>query len=481
MSDQASRSNRVYLLLLAGVIVGAAFFFIPAPAGVNVNGWHVLGLLIPIVMVWATEAIPVGVASMLFLALVVAFQLVKPEVAFQGFTNHLVWLMAGAFAIGAAMQQTGLSKRMTYFLLSKLNSFWGLNIAAYAANVCLMAVPSSSARSGILSPVLSSIMDTMGRPNKSNFSRILTYNFCNATNAFVGTAFLTGGAGNAVMLGLYTQLTGKTLGWSQWFLVMVIPSIIYAVFAICGSAMFGRPEPELVEKVKDSRATKEAFAELGPMTANEWKVLGMFLLAIVLWIAGDALKLSPGFASLIVMGLLFLPGIGVLPGKALRDINWDITLLIGAVVGVAGILNATGMTKVLSKALVGPILDPLAHFGLIGIAVGAVVISLIAHFLLPAPNNLTLAVPLLITWGLKAEHLSAAVVLAFLGLIAVLNDKLVMFPYQMPPYYVYLAQDVTDGPRFNSLLVKMYVPLAIATIIGAFVAYLIVSATGFGI
>lgn len=477
-----NKSNIKYYLLIIGIIIGVIMFIVPPPAGVNPAGWKVLALLIPIIMIWATEAIPVGVASMFFLALVVGFHLVKADVAFKGFTNHLAWLMMGAFAIGAAMQKTGLSKRMTYFLLSRLNSFWGLVIAAYAANVCLMAVPSSSARSGILAPVLNAIMDTMDRPVESKFSRLLTYNFCTSTNAFVGTMFLTGGAGNAVMLALYSELTGKTLSWGNWFLIMVIPSLIFAAVSIFGSLMVtGAPEKEYLEKIKNSQATKEAYAALGKMSADEWKVLVMFILAIVLWVLGDRLKLDPGFASLIVMGLLFLPKVGVLPRKALREINWDIVLLIGAVVGVAGILDATGMIKLMSNVLIGPILNPLSHWSLIGIAIGCVIVSLVAHFLLPAPNNLTLAVPLLITWGYKTMHMDIAVVLAFLGLLSVLGDKLIMFPYQMPPYYIYLAMDVTDGPKFSGLLIKMYPILAVAMVVGAFVAYGIIKATGMGI
>ena len=477
--DAKSRDKK-YLVLLAGAIIGAALFVIPPIGGISPVGWHVLGLFIPIVAIWATEAIPVGVGSLLFLALVVGFHYVTPDVAFKGFTHHLPWLMLGAFAIGAAMERSGLAKRMTYYLLSHLRGYWGLTIAAYAANLCLMAVPSSAARAGILAPVLNGIITTIGRPANSNLSRALTYNFCNATIAFVGNMFLTGGAGNAVMLVLFTTLTGHSLTWIQWLAIMFIPSLIYTATAVLGSWLLSRPEPELVQKLRDSQAAREAYEALGPITRDEWKVFAAFILAVVLWVTGGTIRLDPGFAALIVMGLLFLPGIGVLPGKALRELNWDITLLIGTAVGVAGILDQTGIIKVVSGALIAPVLDPLAHFGLVGIAIGCILVSFVAHFLLPSPSNLTLAVPLLINWGLGTSHLPTAVVLAFLGLLSVLSDKLIFLAYQMPPYYVYLALDVTDGPRFNALLLKLYVPLATSLVVAAGVAYAIIQLTGFG-
>lgn len=470
----------VYYLLAAGVIAGAVFFLIAPPPSVNVNGWHALGLLIPVVTVWATEAIPVGVASTVFLALIVIFHLVTPDVAFKGFTADLPWLMLGAFTIGKAMETTGLSKRITYYTLSRLKGFWGVTFAIYLVNICFMGVPSSEARSGVLAPFLNSIMATLDRPMKSNLSRLITYNFCNATNSFVGNMFLTGGAANMVLVTLYAQLTGVTLTWGQWFVLMSLPTLLFTVVAMIFAWLFSRPEPELMAKMRDSRASEEAYKAMGAMTSDEWKVLGIYILAVVAWIAGGFFHIQPGFVALVVMGLLFLPKIGVLQRRAIREVNWDIVLLLGAVAGVAGILDQTGMLKVIANVLVAPILDPLAHYGLFGIAVGCILVGLIAHWLLPGPTNLTLALPLLVTWGIQSQHLPMPIVLAFLALLSALGDKLIMLPYQVPTYYTFLAMDVTDVPRFNALLIKLYPILTVAILIGAYITYGMMLLTGIG-
>jgi solute carrier family 13 (sodium-dependent dicarboxylate transporter), member 2/3/5 len=476
----ARRPARVAYLLAASMVAGASLFVVTAPAGVDPRGWHALGLLIPVIIVWATEAVPVGIASLFFLALVVAFQLVKPEIAFKGFTHDLPWLMVGAFALGKAMEETGLSRRIAYFLLSRLRGFWGVTAAAYAANACFMAVPSSEARSGVLSPVLASILATVGHPVRSNLSRLLTYYFCNATNSFVGNLFLTGGVANMLLVSLYAELTGKTLGWGEWLTLMALPELLFTGVAIAAAWAMSRPEPELLARLEDGRTIAEAYARLGPVTAAEIKVLALYLLAVLLWIFGRALHLQPGFAALIILGLLFLPGIGPLPAKALREINWNVVLLLGAVAGLAGILDETGILKVAASALIGPVLDPLAGLGLFGIAIGCIAIGLIAHFLLPGPANLTLALPLLVSWGLDTRHLPEAEVLAFLALLTALGDKLIMLSYQVPTYYTFLSLDVTDVPRFNLLLIKLYPVLALAILLGAFLAYGVIKLTGIG-
>jgi solute carrier family 13 (sodium-dependent dicarboxylate transporter), member 2/3/5 len=471
----------VYWLLIAGVAVAIVFYVTSPPNGISANGWRALGLLIPIIIVWATEAIPVGVASMVFLALVVIFQLAPPAVALKGFTTDLPWLILGAFTIGKAMEVTGLARRMTYLLLSRLKGLWGTIIAIYAVDVCFMGVPSSEARSGVLAPFLDSIIATIDRPRKSNLSRFVTYCFCNATNAFVGNMFLTGGAANVLLVGLYAQLTGISLSWGQWFVLMALPTALFSLVAVCFAWLFSRPEPDLMTKMGDSSAMAAAYAAMGPMTAGEWKVLVIYLLAITAWVVSGLVHLAPGFAALVIMALLFLPKIGVLPRRAIREINWDIVLVLGTVTGVAGILDETGMLKAISGVLVAPILDPLAHAGLIGIALGCIVVGFIAHWLLPGPANLTLALPLLVSWGIEIQHLPKPVVLAFLVLLSALGDKLIMLPYQVPTYYTFLAMDVTDIPRFNALLFKLYPVLALTILIGSFIAYGMMLLTGIGL
>jgi len=474
-----------YHLLLLSVLVGVAMFVLPAPAALPLAGWRTLALFIPIVIVWATEAIPVGVATLLFLSLVVAFHLVGPEVAFRGYVNNLPWLVVGGFAIGLAMEQTGLSKRMAYFLMSHLRGFWGVAIGAYIANLCMIGVGSVAARAAIMAPPLRGILESIGNPKESNLSRVLTFAFITSSHGFLSNLVLTGGVANLLMLAFYGSLGGghtiSTINWVQWLELLAIPTVTLYACAMIGAWLLYRPEPELVAKLHDTKTVREDYAALGPMSAAEWRVLGLFALAIVLWVLGGQIKLDPGFAALIVMGLLFLPVVGVLHPDALGRINWNIALLVGGAIGIGGILDQTGVMKALSGALVGPILNPLAHFGLFGIAIGCIVVGLIAHFLLPSPANTTLAFPLVISWGFGSQHLPAAQVLAFLGMLSVFGNNVVMLPYQFPTYYVFLGMDITNNSRFNELLIKVYPFQAMGMLIATYMVYALILATGFGI
>ena len=61
------------LALLVALIVGvaAAIFFTPPPAGVSVNVMHTGGLLVLVMGLWATGALPESLTALIFFALAV--------------------------------------------------------------------------------------------------------------------------------------------------------------------------------------------------------------------------------------------------------------------------------------------------------------------------------------------------------------------------------------------------------------------------
>lgn len=468
-------------LAVPAILIAVATFVFPPPVGVTASGWHIVGLLIPLIVVWATEAMPIGASSLLFLALVVSTGIAPAEVAFKGFTASLPWLLVGAFAIGIAMEQCGLAKRVTYFLMSRIRGVWSMIGAAYASNIFLIGVPSATARGAILAPILDGILKSVGRPRKSRLSLLLTYNFAASTQIVLTVMFLTGGAGSILTNAVYGQLTGHYLTWNQWVVIMFLPTVIMCTAGFIGSAIFAWPEPELADKLRDTTAAKEAYAALGPITADEWKVAAIFAFVLVLWIIGGTIKLDPGYAALFAMALLFLPRIGVLKPHAFREINWDITILVATAVSMAGILDQSGIVKTISDTIIGPMLNPLALFGMAGVVVGSILIGLVAHFIMPSPGQLSLVIPLLVAWGTKTAHLPEAEVLAFLGLLSTAGNEAVILAYQKPPLYVFLGLDLTDNRAFNALLIKIYPFTAVGMFLAAFVAYWTIKLTGFGI
>jgi di/tricarboxylate transporter len=113
--------------LLLAIAALVAVLLLPTPAGLTVAGHRMLAILVFAVIVWMTEAIDYAVSAIVIAALM-AFLLgfapnpANPKVllgtgggltmAFGGFANTALVLVASALFLAAAMTSTGLDRRI---------------------------------------------------------------------------------------------------------------------------------------------------------------------------------------------------------------------------------------------------------------------------------------------------------------------------------------------------------------------------------
>ena len=119
--------------LLLAIAALVAVLLLPTPAGLPVAGHRMLALLLFAVIVWMTETLDYAVSAVVIAALM-AFLLgtspnpANPNVlmgtsaglglAFSGFANTALALVASALFLAAAMTATGLDKRIALVILS---------------------------------------------------------------------------------------------------------------------------------------------------------------------------------------------------------------------------------------------------------------------------------------------------------------------------------------------------------------------------
>lgn len=155
------------LLALAALI---AVLVMPAQAGLPVAGQRMLGILVFAVIVWMTEAIDYAVSAIVIAALM-AFLLglspnpVAPNVllgtsaglalAFSGFANTALVLVASALFLAAAMSATGLDRRIALSILSRVGTETRhVVIGTILVGVVIaFLVPSTTARVACLVPI----------------------------------------------------------------------------------------------------------------------------------------------------------------------------------------------------------------------------------------------------------------------------------------------------------------------------------------
>src|SRR6187397_1590444 len=121
------------LLAACAVLVGV--LMLPTPAGLPIAGHRMLAILAFAVIVWMTEALDYAVSAVVIAALMAFLLGFSPNpanpkalmgtsaaltLAFSGFANTTLVLVASALFLAAAMTATGLDKRIALSILSRV-------------------------------------------------------------------------------------------------------------------------------------------------------------------------------------------------------------------------------------------------------------------------------------------------------------------------------------------------------------------------
>lgn len=335
------------LAILAGLLV----WLTPIPAGLSYQGHQALALFAGIFVLYLTEAVPLAVTSLAIAPMAVLMGVAKLKDGLAAFGSSSVFLMLGAFILAAAMVETNLAKRITYYIISLVgSSTTKITFGVMIAN-CILSflVPSSTARVAILLPVCVSIIGLFGKEGRTRFgvNLLLTLTMTTAT---IASGILTGTVPNPVTLDFIVKAGGPAIGYIEWLKIGFLPAFINTFITWLIIQIAFRPEEK--EIPGGEAFVKKNLAEMGPMTYKEKYAGFVFALTVLLWAFGSKIKLDSTTACLIGDLLLFMPKFGVITWKeASKHISWNVLLIAGGGIGLGGLLMKTGASKFLAKAV----------------------------------------------------------------------------------------------------------------------------------
>lgn len=436
------------LALLTALIVGvaAAIFFTPPPAGVSVNVMHTAGLLVLVMGLWATAALPESLTALIFFALAVLLGIAKPEVIFSGFTSGTLWLVLGGLVIAEAVRMTGLGERIARAALgTRVWTYPQLVTAAVLVAVALaFLMPATVGRILLLVPILSAVAERHGLPpgspghNGVLFAVIVASFQC-------GTAILPANAPNLVLAGAAETLYGVNLIYAEYlwaqFPVMGIIKGALIVAIVCW--MFPA----------STRAAGSA-ADLKPMSGNEKRLAAILLVSLALWATDFLHGIRPGWIGLGAAVVAMLPRVGAVPVTLFQErVKFSSFFYIGAVLGLGAVMLDTGLSKAFGDALLQVVRlergADAANFIML------CVLATLASMIVTNPAQPALLSPLAGTfaeaagWPIQAALMTMAV-----------GFSTLLLPYQAPPVVVGMQQ---GGLKVRDAL-RLTVPLALISV-----------------
>ena len=359
--------------LLAAIAALVVVLLLPTPVGLPVAGHRMLAILAFAVIIWMTEAIDYAVSAIV-IAVLMAFLLglapsvANPKVllgtsgaltlAFSGFANTALVLVAAALFLAAAMTVTGLDNRIALTILSRVGTKTNHVVVGtiVVGFVIALMVPSTTARVACLVPITLGIIAAYGVNKRSAFASMLMITTVQTASIW-NVGIKTAAAQNMVAIGFIEKAFNKTITWLDW-LIAAGPFAVLMCIALY-FVMTRMMKPEVAEVPGGRDGIRKNLAALGSMKASEIKLLVLSLTLIAFWATEGVLhKFDTSTTTITAVALMFMPGFGILTWKdAQARIPWGTVILFGVGISLGTALLQTQAATWLANIVV-------AEFGL---------------------------------------------------------------------------------------------------------------------
>ncbi len=393
-----------------GRIIGPSVFaftaFTAPPAGMPAEAWLVAGLVVWMASWWMTEAVPLTVTALLpFIILPFSGVSTARETASDYYSPILFLLLGGAF-IALAIERTGLHRRLSLAILKTVGSSGGqsqLLLAFMISAALLSMLISNTSTTLIMMPMALAVLAAGSTPartlhpstrslpetgpggrvegagdedeplDKEGLSGALPMGIAFAAS-IGGLGTLVGSPTNAIAVGLLDSMIGLEITFIEWTLYgfpIVVVGVPLAAFII---SKFQR----VASHPFDVAAARAAIDTHAAWTEPEKRLIPVVALTFLAWMTvpwvTDLLPTGSwtnGTIAIIASLALFLlpdgTGRPLLNWKEANRAPWDVIMMFGGGLALAGGMQASGLADWLGQALL-----PLENLPLIIVAFAVV-------------------------------------------------------------------------------------------------------------
>ncbi len=350
----------------SGWIIGPALLLITCftapPEGLSVEGWRTAGAASLMAVLWMTEAIPIPVTALLPLVLFPALHLSDVREAAVPYANPIIFLFLGGFIIALAMLRWNLHRRVAISLISRMGTQPNRIIGGFLlASAAISMWVSNTATTLMMLPIAISVMQLLPETSKRDpaikaFGTALMLSVAfGATTGGMGT--LIGTPPNALLAAYVDSVYGFKIGFGQWMLlgvpvVLVTLPVVYFVLTRISFRIRGGEVPGMAALLATERA------RLGPFGRGEAAVAVVFALTALGWVfqpliarvmplATDTTIALTGAIALFLIPISVRRGEFVMTWSATKNLPWEVLLLFGGGLSLAGNIERHGLSKYL--------------------------------------------------------------------------------------------------------------------------------------
>ncbi len=332
------------------VLCFAAAAAAPLPDGLSRPGAFALAALVSAVLFWASGVQDPSLSGLLILTMISLLGVIPFTDAVSGFGTEFVWLLFVTFILAQAMADVGLGRRIALALLQRAGGRPSAVLLALlgSAVVLSLMVPTATGRISMILPVCLGIIDAASIPPSSPFAKSMLIG-ASHVSIMAGIGLMTAAGATVYAAGAFERLIDVRWAYPAW-MAAFFPVVVIFALLLWRILLWVFP-PGQTELAGGAAYVREALRRMGPLSVAERKMLLIFLLMFVLWVAGPRWGISTPQAGMVGAIALLLPGIRLLTWeRAMAAVRWNVIILFGVALALADALDRSGAGRWLTDA-----------------------------------------------------------------------------------------------------------------------------------
>jgi sodium-dependent dicarboxylate transporter 2/3/5 len=362
----------------AGLVLGplALAALLAAPLPLPDAPHRLAAILVMMMVLWVTEALPLAVTAMLGPVLAVIAGVAPVRSALAPFADPVVFVFIGSFILAEAMFVHGVDRRIAYSALS--SRFVGASAArillVYGGVTMVLSMwMSNTATTAMMFPIGLSVAAHLARTGAARARQ-----FALATMLMTSFAASVGGLGtpvgtppNLIGIGMVERLTNTDITFLQWMTIGV-PAMLL-MFAFVAAQLYRAGARGVSIGAGSTDVVREELAKLGRMSKGERNVLAAFGCTVALWVLPGAFAVAgqdqsavarayaqavpESVAAMVGAFLLFLLPIDwrsrrfTITWDEALGIDWGVVLLFGGGLAMGELAFSTGLAEAMGRGI----------------------------------------------------------------------------------------------------------------------------------
>lgn len=353
----------------------ALALWVASPATLSGPAAWVAGLAAWMAVWWLSGAIPMAATALLPLAALPLTGVMGLDGVARHYADPVIFLFLGGFFLAAASERWGLHRRLAFAVIGAIGSDAPrLVLAIMLATAFASMWISNTATAALMLPLVVALADLARReaPDRAGpFGAALVLGMAYAAS-IGGAATLIGTPPVAIFAGAARTTLQRPIGFAEWLAIggPIALVMLGACWLLLIRGVFRVQGP--LGGLADLIATERQ--RLGRWTTGERLTVGVLAAAAIAWVLrepktigtltipglGDAIPglSDAGIAILAALALFVLPtsrqaGRFALDWESAARIPWDVLLLFGGGLALAGAMDESGLAHWLAGQLTG--------------------------------------------------------------------------------------------------------------------------------